>query len=1036
VISDISVTRPVFASVISLLLLVFGIIAFERLPLREYPDIDAPVVSITTIYPGASANVVETRITEIIEDRIAGIEGIDFIESGSEDGRSSITIEFSINRDPDSAANDVRDRISSILADLPDEADPPEIQKVNSNEDVIIWLNLTSERLTVAELTDYAERFLVDRFSVLEGAARVRIGGAQTYAMRIWLNRKALAARNLTPQDVEAALERDNIELPAGSIESTERQFTARVERVFSKPEDFKNLVIRRAENGYLIRLGDVARVERGTTEDRTMFRGNGKAMIGIGVIKQSTANTIDVARSTKQEMELINKTLPGDMKMVVGYDTSVFIEGAIDSVFRTFLDATVLVVIVMYLFLGSIRATIIPALAVPVSIIATFIILLMLGFSVNMLTLLALVLAIGLVVDDAIVVVENVHRRIESLQEPPLTAAYLGTRQVAFAVIATTLVIIAVFVPISFLEGDIGRLFSEFALTMAAAVAFSGFVALTLTPMLASKLLKPRTGNPNLVIRNMNKLVEGMGRSYARLLDNCLKKPLTVIIAFLVIVISCVGLFRIIPSEYAPPEDRGAFFVIVNAPEGSSYSYTEEYMLEIERRLLPFYESGEIKRLLVRAPRTFDYFANFNTGLVINVLGDWDARRSAWEIMADVRIALADLPGVQAIPVMRQGFGSAIQKPVQFVIGGGTYSELAAWRDIMLEKINQNNPGLEGIDWSYKETKPQLQVLIDYDRAADMGVSINSIGKTLETMMGSRRTTTYIDQGEEYDVIVEGERSTQRSLNSMKNIYVRSDTTSKLIPLSNLVRLEEFADSSTLNRYNRIRSITIEANLKPGYALGDALGFMENVARDNLPESVIIDYKGQSQDYKTAGGSVYFVFLLGIMVVFLVLAAQFESFVHPFIIMFTVPLAIMGGLLGLWITGNTLNLFSQIGLIMLVGLSTKNGILIVEFANQLRDEGVEFLTALKQAAHLRMRPIIMTSITTAAGAIPLMVSFGPGSETRIVIGVTVFFGVIAATLFTLFVIPVAYSLFARNTGSPGDVKRKLLEESALTESP
>jgi multidrug efflux pump len=1028
ILSDLSVTRPVFAAVLSLLLIAFGMVAFDRLPLREYPAIDPPVVSVETVYRGASANVIESRITQVIEDRIAGIEGIDHIESVSEDGRSKITIEFSVSRDIDGAANDVRDRVATVLDDLPTEAEPPEIQKVDSDEDVIMWLNLTSDRMTVPELSDYARRYLVDRFSVLDGVARVRVGGGQTFAMRIWLDRRELAARGLSVSDVENALRAENLELPAGSLDSVDRQFTVRVARSFNTAEDFARLVLARGNDGYLVRLGDVARVEKGAEETRSFFRGNGDPMVGIGIIKQSTANTIAVADAAKAEVERINPTLPQGMSIRQSYDTSVFVRGAITEVYKTLGIAIVLVVSVIFLFLGSARAMLVPAVTVPVSLVSTFLVLWMLGFSINILTLLALVLAIGLVVDDAIVVLENIHRRMEQYGETRLVAAFRGTRQVAFAVIATTVVLVSVFVPIAFLEGDVGRLFSEFALTMAAAVGFSSFVALSLSPMLASKVLPQshgRAGFTHAIDAGFNKVRDG----YLWLLRGALRHKWVIGLIFVGILAASHWLFQQIPGEYAPKEDRGAFFVIVNGPEGATYEYMKEYMDEIERRLMPLVEAGEVTRLLVRAPRTFSNLSIFNNGIVIHVLEDWDKRRSAWEIMDDVRKRLSDLPGVRAFPVMRQGFGPRIQKPVQYVLGGGTYAELAEWRDILVEKIGESNPGLQGIDWDYKETKPQVQVLIDYDRAADLGVTIGEIGRTLETMLASRRVTSYIEEGEEYDVILEGERDIQRSPGDLSNIYVRSQRSGELIPLANLVTLEEIADSIKLNRYNRVRAITIEANLADDLPLGAALDYLDGLVAEHLPPQVIVDYKGQSQDYRSTGQSIVFVLILGTVVVFLVLAAQFESWVHPLVIMLTVPLAMGGALLGLHLGGFTLNLYSQIGLIMLVGLAAKNGILIVEFANQLRDAGKEFHAAVVEASQVRFRPIVMTGITTAAGATPLILSSGAGAETRVVIGTVILYGVLAATLFTLFVVPVAYDLLARHTGSPQDRKRQLEAE-------
>jgi multidrug efflux pump len=1023
--SDVSIKRPVFSSVISLLLIAFGLLAFDRLPLREYPDIDPPIVSVRTNYPGADASVVETRITEVIEDRIAGVEGIKYIQSSSQDGRSNITIEFDIGRDMESATNDVRDRVSGVLNNLPDEADPPEVQKVDSSDDVIIWFNLTSDRMNTQELTDFAERYLIDRFSVLNGVARIRVGGGMTYAMRVWLDRAQLAAYDLTVTDVESALRSENVELPAGDVESLNTQFIVRVQRNFRTAEDFEQLVLGRNEDGYLIRLADVARVEKGTEEDRILFRSNGESVVGIGISKQSTANTIDVARAAKVAVDRINPTLPEGMSLTQSYDSSIFIEASIKEVYKTLGLAIALVILVIYLFLGSVRAMIVPAVTVPVSLIGTFILLMMWGFTLNLLTLLALVLAIGLVVDDAIVVLENIHRRMDEYGETPLVAAFRGTRQVGFAVIATTLVLVAVFAPIAVVKGDIGRLFSEFALTMSAAVVFSSLVALTASATLASKLLKRQT-KPSYLVRLVDRFFQRFRHGYSAVIRRCLAHPVWVLCGFAALLGACVLLLNIVPKEFAPREDRGAFFISITGPEGASFSFMEEYVDEVERRLNPLLESGEASKVIMRAP---GWGSGFNSGMAIVVLSDFSERRSAFDIMDEVRQNLSDLPGVRAFPLMRQGLSGGVGKPVQFVLGGGTYEELAEWRDILLEKIEEDNPGFQGLDSDYKETKPQLQVEVDYDRAAALGVSVQHIGRTLETMLGSRRVTTYIDDGEEYYVMVEGERDMQRSPTDMNNIYVRSQTSNELIPLANLVSLSEFAGPQSLNRYNRTRAITIEANLADDFTLGEALAYLEEMVREHLPDQVIIDYKGQSQDLKHAGGSAVLIFGLGILVMFLVLAAQFESYIHPFVIILTVPLAIAGGLFGIWVTGNSLNLYTQIGLIMLIGLAAKNGILIVEFANQLRNEGKAVYDAIVEATALRLRPIIMTSFTTAAGAIPLIVSFGAGAETRAALGVTLFSGVITATVFTLFVVPVVYNLLARFTGSPNAVAQQLQRE-------
>ena len=1033
--SDISVKRPVFATVMSLILVVIGYVSYDRLSLREYPNIDPPIVNVEVVYPGAPANIVETRITELIEERIAGIEGIVSIESTSQDGRVDVTIEFSVGRDIDAAANDVRDRVAGITDDLPEEADPPEVQKVDSNDDVIIWRNLTAEDMSVPELTDYAERYLVDQYSALDGVARIRVGGGLRYALRIWLDHKQMRARNITVADLEQALRQENVELPAGAFQSQEILFKGRLSRTFKRAEDFERLLVRHAAPSSsnadlmqerLTRISDFARVELGVEEDRTFFRGNEVPMVGIGVIRQSNANTIAVSDAVLKLTEKINSELPEGMFIEQSYNAAVFIKASIKEVVTTLFIAVLCVVFVIYLFLGSLRAMLIPAVTLPVSVMATFIAVYALGFSINLLTLLALVLAIGLVVDDAIVVLENIVRRIQE-GEPPLKAAFLGTRQVGFAVIATTLVLIAVFVPITFLEGEIGRLFTEFALTIAAAVAFSSFVALTLCSMLASKLLRQERDAARgfALQKSFSRGVRWLQKKYLSAVRKLLAAPTIGVLGFLVLCGLTAWLYPSVQKEFSPYEDRGAFFVLVNGPEGASYQYIEEYMSEIETRLMPLVENGEVKRLLVRAPRSFGNIENFNNGILIVILEDWAKRRPAKVIMDEVRSTIGDLPGVRAFPVMRQGLGGGTGKPVQFVIGGSTYEELAEWRDIMLAGL-ADNAKLLGLDSDLKETKPQLDFEIDYERASVLGVRAQDIGQSLETLLGGRRVGTFLKAGEEYDVIVEGQRQTLHSLSAIESISVRSARSNTLIPLSSFIDITSYGTAQNLSRYNRVRAVTLEANLADGYALESALADIEQVAQELLPERAVISYKGQSRDLKESGSAIGFVFLLGLLIVFLVLAAQFESFIHPLVIMLTVPLAVGGGLAGLFFTGLTLNIYSQIGLIMLIGLAAKNGILIVEFANQQRDQGVDFDTALEQACATRFRPIVMTGLTTIAGAMPLILASGAGAETRTVIGVVVLAGVASATIFTLFLVPLAYKLLARNTGSPQSVTRKL----------
>ncbi|MDZ4759592.1 MAG: efflux RND transporter permease subunit [Alphaproteobacteria bacterium] len=1035
--SDVSIKRPVFASVIGLLLIALGIVAFTRLALREYPDIDPPIVSIRTSYPGASANVVETRITEVIEDRIAGVEGIRFMNSSSQDGQSFVTLEFDISRNIDSAANDVRDRVAGVLRSLPQEADPPDVQKADASEEVVLWLQLSSETMTSLQLTDYAERYLIDRFASIDGVARIQIGGQRTPAMRVWIDRRALAARGLTVADVERAVRTENVETPAGTLQSRDLVFTARIQRPFQTPEEFAGLVVAKgAEDGVVVRLGDVARVEFGAEEDRNIFRGNGQDTVGIGIVKQSTANVVEVARLARERTDLVGASLPESMNLSVNFDGSVFVNASINEVFITLGIAVLLVIGVIYLFLGSWRATIVPAVTVPISLIAAFMVLLAMGLSINLLTLLALVMAIGLVVDDAIVVLENIHRRIEEEGETPLVAAFRGTRQVGFAVVATTLVLIAVFVPITFMQGQMGRLFSEFAIAIAAAIGFSMLVALTISPMLASKLLKPHRehapGEKKGFARHVDGVFANLRGGYGRVFDATVRRPLIVAIGFFTVLIGSGWLLTTIPGEYVPQEDRGQFTINISGPEGASFEYMQPFVEEIEARLIPMIEDGEIDRISVRAPGGFGPSGgSFNSGSIMVVLSDWGARRNGFEIVDEINAKLQDIPGVRAFATMSSAFGrgGGGGKPIQFVIGGPSYETLVEWRDTFLTALNADNPGIGQIDWDYKETQQQFRIDVDYDRAADLGVTVQEIGSTLQTMLGSKRVGTFIQNGEERYVIFEGERTEQATPSDVENIYVRSSRTGELIPLSNLVSVEAMADSRRLNRYNRVRAITIDATLNPGTSLGDALDRMEAIARNVLPEEAVIDYKGQSLDYKRAGSSIAFVFGFGILVVFLVLAAQFESWTHPFVIMLCVPATVGGGLLGIWLTGNTLNIYSQIGLIMLVGLAAKNGILIVDFANQLRDKGVEFHAALREAALTRFRPILMTSLTAIAGAIPLIFSHGAGAETRSVIGIVLFAGVTAAMLVTLVLVPAAYALLARHTGSPRDVERQLARE-------
>lgn len=1047
ILSDISIRRPVFATVINLLIIVAGVIAFTKLPLREYPDIDPPIVSVETIYLGANAEVVESRVTQVLEESISGIAGVKSMESKSEDGVSTITIEFTLDRDIDDAANDVRDRISRVTDKLPDDAEQPNISKADADTDQIVWIAVQSGKRSAMELTDIADRYMRDRLSIIDGVSSVIIGGERRYAMRIWLDRKALAARNLTVQDVENALQSENIELPAGRIESLNAEFVVRVERAYKTADDFRKLVVRRGDDGFLIRLGDIANVEVGPESERTELRSNRLAAVGLGIGKQSKANTLEVAHNVVEEMHKIQndiKTTYPDIELYLAYDASKFIESSIHEVYVTLGLTIVLVTLVIFLFLGDWRATLIPAVTIPVSIIGAFIVLSTMGFSVNLLTLLALVLAIGLVVDDSIVVLENIYKRIEH-GEPQLAAAQRGTSQVAFAVIATTLVLVAVFVPISFMPGDVGKLFTEFAWAIVGAVLFSAFVALTASPMMASKLLNAKRAQTpkNVITRWINRQIDGFEISYRRILTRFVKHPVLVLVSILALAGLGFFFYNGVQKEYAPTEDRGVLFVIMIGPEGSSLEYSKANMLKVEEQMAtllspdhggPKNGTGEAERIVNLVPGAFSATGAVNSGIAIALLKDWGHRRYAGAITQQMFGKFGAIPGVLAFPIMPPSLGQNPQStPVQFVIGGDSYEELTKWRDLMLDKARAN-PRLINLNWDYKESKPQLKLKIDTNRAAELGVSIAQIGGTLQTMFGSRDVTTYLDRGEEYEVRLQNRYEDRLSPSDMTNVYVRSERHGDLIPLSNIVTIEEGSDAGSRGRFNRVRAITLTASLAPGYSLGEALTYLETAAHETLPPTARIDYKGESQDFKDTGSAVIFVFALALLATYLFLAAQFESFIHPVVIMMTVPFALIGALWGLYVSGATINVYTQVGLIMLVGLSAKNGILIVEFANQLRDEGVEFMEAILRAAQTRLRPILMTSIATVAGAMPLafaMMIGGAGAESRFPIGVVIVSGVAVSTFLTLFVVPTFYAILARGTTSPLAVTRKLEDQLA-----
>ncbi|MEJ0085066.1 MAG: efflux RND transporter permease subunit [Pseudomonadota bacterium] len=1029
-ISEISVRRPVFATVISLLLIIFGLISLSRLGIREYPDIDRPVVSVSTRYVGASAAIIETRVTQAVEDAVAGIEGILKVESDSEDERSSVRIEFDVARDVDAAANDVRDRVARVVSNLPPEADPPEIIKADSSAESVVVLAFSSTSMSNLEITDYAERNLIDRISTVPGVSRVTLGGARRAAMRLWIDPEALSARGLAVSDIEDTLRRENIELPAGRIESRAREFSLRTIVGLDSADDFRKLVIARGADGHLVRLSEVAEVQLAAENDRSYTRTNGLAGIALQVEAQSKSNTREIARAVRAEVARLQTTLPAGATLAISIDNAVAIEAALHEVLIAIVFALFSVLAIIYVFLGSLRATLIPAVTIPVSIIASFVVMYALGYSINVLTLLGLVLAIGLVVDDAIVVLENIHQRTE-LGEPPMLAAVTGTQEIGFAVIATTLTLAAVFVPISFLPGDLGRLFREFGFTLAAAVLFSALVSLTLTPMLASKL-PAGDHTRNRFARAVDEFFRRFATRYERVLRSIILRPWTVVCVLFVLMGLGALTFVSIPSEFAPGADVGRGSVALEGPEGSSFEYMDANAQQLEAIILKHMKQGEIERVILRVPNFSGggtvQTGNVNTARAVVLATDWGNRdRPMDDILRDILTeAKSTLTGVRVFPAKPGSLGRRSGTAgIEAVIGGPDYERLSQWSTKLLDLAHQN-PGLENVDTSYKERKPQIRVSIDRDRAAELGVSLRNVGSTLETVLGGRLVTTYVDRGREYNVVLQARDDLRQSVANLVGIRVRSERTGELIPLSNVVTLEEAAGAIRLSRFNRLRAVEIRADLAPGYTLGQAMEWFRATVAKELPAEAQLMWDGDAGEYERTGPQMYLTFVFALVIVFLVLAAQFESFIHPLIIMVTVPLALLGAVFGLKAYGLTINIFSQIAVIMLIGIAAKNGVLIVEFANQLRDRGVEFSEAVVRAASARLRPILMTSLCTAFGALPFVFASGAGVEQRTPIGIVVFYGTLVSVFLTLLAVPAVYSLLARNTRSPEHASRLL----------
>ncbi len=1001
---EICIRRPVFATVLSLVILLVGLISYQRLSVREYPRIDEPIVSINTDYRGASAEVVESQVTKILEDSLSGIEGVDLMTSQSRPERSLINVRFRLTRSPDSAAADVRDKVSRVRARLPVEVSEPVIAKVEADSQPVVNISVEAGSLTTLEATDYVNRYIKPRLSVLPGAADVRVFGERPVSMRVNLDRTRLAGYKLTVQDVEDALRRQNAEIPAGRIESSTREFTVVAETDVRTPDAFGQIIVANVA-GYPVRIRDLGTVAIGAANERTVSRFNGKPSLNIGVIKQAVANPLELSQAVQAEVGVINENLPPGMKLIVAYDTSQFIDRSIKSVFTTILEAVVLVVLVIFFFLRSLRATIIPIVTIPVSLIGAFGLMYFFGFTINTLTLLAMVLAIGLVVDDAIVVLENIFRHLEDGMSR-MQAAMTGAKEIAFAVIAMTLTLASVFAPLAFATGRTGRLFIEFALTLAGAVMVSGFMALTLTPMMCSILLKHETKHSWLY----NKIEAGfdaVSSGYRRLLTGALAARWIVVVGWLITIGVGGFFFTSLKSELSPIEDRGIIFGAVTAPQGSTPIYTGDQMKAIEE----YYS---------KVPEAFAYtaIAGFPTvvdGNAVLRLKPWEERKkSQQQIAEELRPKLAGIPGAQVFTINPPSLGQRFRStPIEYVIMAQVpYAELNRIVERFLEEVRKF-PGAQNLQTDLRLNTPEVRVQINRDKLGDVGVNVDNVGRTLETMLGGRQVTRFKRDGEQYDVIVQVAPVDRSTPADISDIYVRSRS-GTMIQLANFVDVKEGVAPQSLNHFQRLRAVKITGTLAPGYTIDDALKAFDAAAKVTIGATAQTGLDGQSLEFRASGSEIYFVFILALFFIYLVLSAQFESFTTPFVIMLSVPLSMTGALFLLWLSGGTLNIYSQVGLITLVGLITKHGILIVEFTNQLRAKGEEMTEAIINASTMRLRPIMMTTGAMVLGALPLALAHGAGAESRSQIGMVIVGGMSFGTLLTLFVVPVAYSLLAR----------------------
>ena len=1023
-ITDLSIKRPVVSSVFSLILIVFGIFVFWKLPVRELPSgLQPPMVQIQVDYKSAAAPIIDQEVTQIIEDVIGGAEGIKNIDSISENGRATINIEFDTDIDLDAAANDIRERVARIVDNLPEEASAPQILKQAAGFTTTMWLSLSSSTWSDLELGDYAERYLVDSFSSVKNVGRILVGGLRELSIRVWVDPIKLAANDLTIQDLEQALRNENVSLPAGTLEAENIDLTINLDKSYNNLETIKELPIRKNKNG-LVRLSDVANIEFGPVSEKTLFRAQSKEAlnlktVGIGIYARSGASTVELSKEIKKKIVEVSKTLPDGLNLEIAFNRATYIGEAISEVYKTLVIAFVLVVIIIYLFLGNLKAVIVPAVALPVSLIASFLGIYLFGLSINIFVLLSFILAIGIITDDSVIMTDAIYRRIEN-GETPLVAAYKGSKQIIFAIIATTLILLAVFLPLIFIEGIAGTLFRETAIALSFAIVVSSFVALTLSPMLGSKFLN-KNNKKNYFVLKFEKFFKSFSKFYQETLIFWLDKKKTIISFIILVIIGSGLLYNFAKKELLPMEDRGAYLVIGFTDEGSSFEYTKKRAEDVEKRLLPLLQDKDspYDRFIMRVPGFGRASNSFNSFIIIALLDDWKNRnKNSQTVMREAIGKIVTVPQTLAFPISPQSIRvSNYNKPIQMVVLGSTYEELEKIQNNIIKKLRQNKNLLQ-IESDYSRNKPEIKLLINKNKAKDLGVSAQSIGKTLETLYGGKVVTKFNKLGKEYPIILQQYLLNRKDKESLSKIYVRSGTTEKLVSLSNLVDFKEEGSAKILSRYNRQRAVTISANISENYTLAEAIKYLEQIVEEVAPDNQIT-WKGKSEELKETSNELYLIFALALLTAYLVMAATFNSFIHPFIIILTVPLAVFGGLVFILLFNSSINIFSQIALVILIGISTKNSILIVDYANQLRTVGKNIESAIKESCELRFRAIIMTSLSTMIAMLPLVIgNIGPGAGegSRLAVGSTILGGMIISTFFTLYVTPTMYLALAKNT--------------------